>query len=304
MDKTEAINWDDLQLFLSIVAAGSMTKASASIGVSQPTLGRRMKVLEQQLGAPLFHRLPGQLEPTSLGESIAALLKPVRGSVAGILRLAELETAKKVVIRLSASTTFSMILTEHIPELVRQVPRVSLDIAASRVVSNVGRRESDMAIRLRKTPSTGSIVQRRLGVIAFAVYGARSIVGSVGADFAWSRGTPFIGLSGDRPPPQPAWLDRFMAERDGILVHRLGEVFLRLSAIKAGIGVSLLPCILGDREPDLVRLTPPVKELTESAFLLVYADLSHHPAIRAVADNIQAFFRTHAQRFAGLLELA
>ena len=300
MNKTEAISWDDLQLFLLIMADGSMTKASASTGVSQPTFGRRMKVLERQLGAPLFHRLPGHLEPTSLGKTVAELLKPVRDSIEGIRRLAELEAAMNVVVRLSTSTTFSIILTEHIPELVRGVPGVSLDIAATRVVSNLGHRESDMAIRLRKTPSTGSIVQRHLGVIAFAVYGARPLVGNTGDDFHGTRGIPFIGLSDDRPPPQRAWLDQFMVERDGILLHRLGEVFLRLSAIKAGIGVSLLPCILGDREPDLVRLTPPVKELTESVFLLAHSDLSGHPAIRGVAANIQAFFRRHARRFAGL----
>ena len=300
MDNTEAVNWDDLQLFLSIMTAGSMTKASAGIGVSQPTLGRRMKALERRLGAPLFHRLPGHLEPTSLGKAVAELLSPVRGSIEGILRLAELESAKSVVVRLSASTTFSILLTENIQELVQQSGGVSLDIAATRTVSSFGRRESDMAIRLRKIPSTGLIVQRRLGVIAFAVYGARSLVRKSGNDFHWAKGIPFIGLSDDRPPPQPDWLDRFMIEREGILLHRLGEVFLRLSAVKAGIGVSLLPCILGDREPDLVRLTPPVKELTESVFLLVHSDLARHDAIRAVAANIQAFFRRQAQRWAGL----
>jgi DNA-binding transcriptional LysR family regulator len=300
MNKTKAISWDDLQLFLSIMASGSMTKASASIGVSQPTLGRRMKVLERQLGAPLFHRLPGHLEPTPFGKAVTELLRPVRDSIEGIRRLAEFESAKNVVVRLSASTTFSIILTEHIPELVRQVPGLSLDIAATRVVSNMGHRESDMAIRLRKTPATGSIVQRRLGIIAFAVYGARHLVGGAGGNFHRTKGMPFVGLSDDRPPPQRAWLDQFMVEREGILLHRLGEVFLRLSAIKAGIGISLLPCILGDRETDLVRLTPPVKDLTESVFLLVHSDLSGHPAIRVVAANIQAFFRRHARRFAGL----
>ena len=115
MDNTEVINWQDLQLFLSIMAAGSMTKASASIGVSQPTLGRRMKALERQLGAPLFYRQPGHLEATSLGKTVAELLMPVRGSIQGILRLAELETTKRVIVRLSASTTFSIILTENIP---------------------------------------------------------------------------------------------------------------------------------------------------------------------------------------------
>ena len=126
MDNTEAISWDDLQLFLSIMAAGSMTKASANNGVSQPTLGRRMKALERHLGAPLFHRFPGHLESTPLGKSVAELLRPVRGSIEGIVRLAELEAAKKVVIRLSASTTFSIILTENIPELVRQSGGASL----------------------------------------------------------------------------------------------------------------------------------------------------------------------------------
>ena len=208
------------------MAAGSMTKATASVGVSQPTLGRRMKALERQLGRSLFHRFPGHLEPTPLGKSVAELLVSVQGSMEGILRLAQLETARRVVVRLSASTTFSIILTENIPELVRQSGGASLDIAATRAVSSFGRRECDMAIRLRKTPL--------YGVDCSAPLRRRFLCRVWYTDPRWKRRHDFPLDEGNsirrlerRPSAAAARLARSVhgGAGEGVLLHRLGEVF-------------------------------------------------------------------------------
>ena len=300
MTQTDTINWQDLQFFLAVFEAGSLTKASVVTGVSQPTLGRRMKALETRLGNRLFNRLPGSFEPTSLGRQMAALAVETRNKVNGIFRSTELQKLGTIVIRLSASMTISTIVADHLAELTGNAQRVVLDIASTRVTTRIGQRECDMAIRLRKPPTNGPIVSRRFGRIAFAVYGARRLIGGVRYT-ELPIGIPFLGLTDDRPPPQPDWFDRFMAERQGRLLYRLGEVFLRLRSVKTGLGISLLPCVLADCEPDLVRVTKPIPELTEDLYLLVHRDLAKLTEIQSVSANIQRLFKRRAADLEGRL---
>ena len=68
MDK----NWDDLRIFLALARGGTLTTAAKALGVSHPTHSRRVQVLEKQIGARLFDRLPDRFVPTSAGEELLA----------------------------------------------------------------------------------------------------------------------------------------------------------------------------------------------------------------------------------------
>ena len=80
--------------------------------------------------------------------------------------------------------------------------------------------------------------------------------------------------------------------RDIPVVARLGEFFQRYAAVKGGLGISLLPCFLGDADATLERLGDVPRELDEDAFLLFHPDMSDLPAVRAVADGITELFAT------------
>ena len=74
-DPTRSLNWSALKDFLAIAECGSLSEAARRLGVSQPTLTRRMAALESSLQAELFRRSPRGLELTEAGE---AMLEPVR----------------------------------------------------------------------------------------------------------------------------------------------------------------------------------------------------------------------------------
>jgi DNA-binding transcriptional LysR family regulator len=290
-----AIDWRDLNLFLTAVEAGSLTKASARTGLSQPTLGRRLRALETVLGLPLAHRRTDRLEPTEVGAACAAIARDMRDKAEAAARLAQLAKAAPRVVRISASTTTALLLTERVAELADPGSGVVVEIANSRASHDPGAGTSDVALRLRRPPGRGPMTARRIGRLGFAVYGA------LGADGPLSlAGARFIGLAEDRPPPQPRWLDAFAAACGGRIVCRLGEVFLRLQAAKAGVGATLLPCLLGDREPGLARLTAPVEALFEEIYLLVHQDLAARPEVRAVAARTAALIRREGPALAGL----
>ena len=65
-------NWDDLRVFLTLAREGTLTTAAKTLGVSHPTVARRVQALEKQIGARLFERLPDRFVPTSAGEELLA----------------------------------------------------------------------------------------------------------------------------------------------------------------------------------------------------------------------------------------
>lgn len=155
----------------------------------------------------------------------------------------------------------SQFLCQHLEKLAGLAARHGgeLHIEPTREVLNFAFRQTDLAVRLRKYPEHGPARVRRIGNISTAVYGLRGTA-------AASR--CIIGLTNNRPPPQPDWLDRYAEDRGLPVVARLGEFFQRYAAVRDGLGISLLPCFLGDADARLERLGEVPRELDEDAFLL------------------------------------
>ena len=80
---------------------------------------------------------------------------------------------------------------------------------------------------------------------------------------------------------------------------RIGELPLRLAAVRQGLGATLLPCFLGDREPGLCRLLPPPPELAEEVYLLVHRDLKELAPVRGVTAALVELFRSEAAALGG-----
>ena len=295
MASSGKLEWSDLQLLLAVLRAGSLTRAAADSGISQPTIGRRLKALEERLDAPLFYRGPTGIEATPLARQFGVFLKPASDAMEQVTRLAARETEVPKTIRLTTTTTLSILLTENLRKLTPISHGICLDILATRDPADFLRRESDMALRLRRPPEKGPVRGRKLGVLGFAVYGPKQGKPRVTA----LEPLRCIGLSDNRPPPHRQWFDAFVAERRGIIVARVGEVYLRLAAAREGIGATLLPCILGDRDPALTRLTPPVAELAEDIYLLIHNDVARMPAVREVASNLAQFITENRLRLTG-----
>ena len=87
-------DWDDLRVFLTLAREGSLTMAARSLGVSHPTVARRVRALEQRIGARLFDRLPDRFVPTSAGEELlgAATSRVLRAQVRSTAAAPDLPT--------------------------------------------------------------------------------------------------------------------------------------------------------------------------------------------------------------------
>lgn len=287
------MDWDDIRVFLEVAEAGSLTVAARHTGLSQPTISRRLKSIEDAIGGLLFERLPNRIELTALGKELIEPAVAMKTGSENIRRRAELFVrGRALAIRVSTTMSVSQFLCQHLEHLARLAARHGgeLHIEPTRETLNFAFHQTDLAVRLRKYPEHGPARVRRIGSISTAVYGCRGTAAAL-------RGV--IGLTNNRPPPQPDWLDRYAEDRGIPVVARLGEFFQRYAAVKSGLGISLLPCFLGDADATLERLGDVPRELDEDAFLLFHPDMSDLPAVRAVADGISELFATHRPLLSG-----
>jgi DNA-binding transcriptional LysR family regulator len=145
------VSWDDVRLVLAVADAGSLTEAARRLKVGQPTVSRRLAELEERLGYALFHRTVEGASPTSQGES---WLEPARRMAewAGELeRAAERGDARPAgIVRITAPpgvaydfvAPFAATLRERYPEL-------RLQVLSRTEYLDLGRREADLALRMR-----------------------------------------------------------------------------------------------------------------------------------------------------------
>ncbi|MGF6231188.1 DNA-binding transcriptional LysR family regulator [Inquilinus ginsengisoli] len=285
-------NWDDIRIFLAVARAGSLTAAGRRLRLSQPTIGRHLRSLEDLAGARLFDRLPNRLELTAQGRALLQAAGGMEEGAGAVLRqLHQAAAAETEPVQVTATSSISLFLTVHLQALLAESGQ-AIAIGTSRDRANLARREADIALRMRRVPEEGDLAARRIGRIGFALYAARTYMEQRGHGSL--AGLDFIGLpEPERTPSQSAWFDAVAAH--GVLRCRLGEVYLRHRAAAVGLGVALLPCFLGDADDRLLRLGDPVPELAEDVYLMLHGGLRRDAAVRAVAEALAALFR-HQRR--------
>lgn len=287
------LDWEDIRAFVAIVRAGSLNQAVSVTGLSQPTLSRRLKSLETAVGGALFERLPNQMMLTALGRVVAEHGMAMECSAGNLTRSVSVALERLLPLRISATMSVSLFLTSHLAPLSAEAMAHGreVDIEPSRAVLNLALHQADIAIRLRNIPEDGLLRVRKIGKVAFAMY--------VRADAPPETARKVIALSGNRPPPHPAWVDAYAERRGLAVVARLGEFFQRHEAIAAGLGQSLLPCFIGDRDPRLCRTCDPAPELEEEAYLLLHNQAAASPGAKAVSDCIADLFHSERALLAG-----
>ena len=299
------MNWDDMRIFLAVAQAGSLSAAAKALKVTQPTVGRRLRSLEEGLGARLFERLPEGFVPTAAGMELLPLAEAMEMTAMTVeRRRPALAEGAKGTVRLSVWETFALLLTDHLADLRARLPDIDIEISMAHIHANLSRREADLLIR-ECLPENPGLIVRRLASYTFAVYGARDYVAAHPAALgeARYRACQWIGFDEDHAYfHNQSWLLERLDGRqpavrvnNGIIIHE---------SVRKGAGLGVLPCFAGDADAALVRLSPPIEALVRDFHLVVHRDLRRSPAVRAVIDALVEIFRREARRLLGLDETA
>jgi DNA-binding transcriptional LysR family regulator len=289
-------NWDDLRVFLTLARDGTLTTAAKTLGVSHPTVARRVAALEKQIGARLFERLPDRFVPTSAGEALLEDSQAMETAALSIhRRSAGLSDAVSGVVRLSAGEDISALLAGHLPDLRARLTQIEFELSARHTLLNLSRREADLLISDRM-PDVADIVARKLGRAAYAIY-AHPALAVARLSPASFKTVPWVGFDDDHTRmPGQRWLqERLDGGRPAI---RCNNWLVVRETARAGGGYAILPCYLGDADDALHRVGGVIPEIFADQWLLVHRDLRALPRVRAVMDAVIDVF----QRERALLE--
>jgi DNA-binding transcriptional LysR family regulator len=260
---------------------------------SEATVGRHLAALEEALGLRLFDRTANRLRLTRQAERLLEPAAAMEERAAELARVARVAAAAPTApVRITSTGSVALFLLRHLALLKQAVLPAPLELIVTRDVLDLAHNAAEIALRMRQPPERGQLVVRRLGRIAFSLFGRPERV--AGRDLS---ALDLIGLRDDLDSRQGRWLHGLAPDTRPAL--RLGDVRLRLDAALAGEGTALLPCFLGDGQAELVRVLAPPAELDEDVFLLVHQDLIALPRIRATMDELVRLFRTQEETLLG-----
>jgi len=191
-------------------------------------------------------------------------------------------------------------LAPRLAALSGKLGALTVELVETHNEPDLDRREADLLIR-HGLPARGHLVRIGLGTVEAAVYGATSLVEAQPAartEARW-RACPWVAY--DAPHEyfgSMAFLLGHLGERRPRV--RASRFSLQLEAIRAGAGLGILPCFVGDQDPMLVRLTAPIPELSHDYWLVVHPDLKTVPRVRLLIDWIRTAFREGKSVLLGL----
>jgi DNA-binding transcriptional LysR family regulator len=281
-------SWDDLRIFLAVVAHGSMNGAARALGQSQPTVARRIRVLEESLGVALFQRGPNSLDLTEAGQAVLAAASPMGQAAGAVTRTAAAyRPDPDAPVRITATASVTMFLSLHAADLHQAARPVEIVFIPTRHRLDLASGEADIGLRMRNLPDgSDDLVVRKVGQIAFAIYARTPDPSAVIA-----------------PPEDPtlsrqaAYVAQFAQGR--IAAARIGDMPIRYQAAKAGLGAAFLPCWLGDSDPDLVQVVKPEGDLIEDVFLVMHRRSRSRTNVTRVANALAALFKRNRKALVG-----
>ena len=275
------VDWEDIRHFLAVAQTGTLSGAARNLKVDHATVSRRLAALEAALDVRLVDRLPRSCRLTTVGRQVLERAHEMEAGAHGIARLAKAAHAPLVGrVTLSAPPVLvTHLFVEHLARFRAEYPEIRLSLSAQGQQISLSRREADVAVRLVR-PDEAAITTRKVGAMAFGLYAHRSYA-HLGAPERWQ----FIAFDQSfADMPQQLWLLGIAGNRP--VACELNHISEHLIAVRAGVGVAGLPCFIGDRDHDLVRIGEDVPPFARDVWLLVHRDLRKNPAVRAVMDFV------------------
>jgi DNA-binding transcriptional LysR family regulator len=290
-----AMNWDDLRFVLALRRMGSLGAAARSLKVESSTASRRLAALEGALGVQLVVRTPEGVTLNAAGNSVADLAETIDRGVGELERTIGGEDARpEGMVKLATTDTVANFLMGGLIPLRSEHPRIQVQLAVSNTAHDLLRKEADIAVRLFREQNP-TLVARKIGDIGQSLYGSPELVERIGCKLAENVdkqalcGIPVIRFGeGLASSAAGKWLAANTRDEDVVLSGT--SMASVINAVRAGLGISLLPCFAVHGDAGVVRITSAVITRVE-AFVVIPPEHRTTVRVRLVMDAIAALFK-------------
>lgn len=288
------MQWNDYLYVLAIVQTGSALRAAEKLGVNQATVLRRLDAIEAAAGTQFFERKRSGLKPTEIGRMAAeAAMRMEREAQAFENALAARRRTLAGSVRLTTSVGLAdRLVIPGMRTFQALYPSIVVELLIADERLDIARGDADVALRAGSGPEGGGIVARRLPDADWTVYCSRGYAAERGApeDRAAIRGHAIVGLDGQMGR-LPAWLWLKESAPDAVIRFRSNSLVNLVSNLKAGLGLGVLPTMIGDAEADLVRCFTPPPDLRSELWLIVREEIKAQPHVRALTEFLASYIR-------------
>ena len=276
------IDWDDVRQFLAVARVGSVRAAATRLGVNHTTILRRVAQLEHRLGTKMFQRLPSGYRLTEAGAEVLELARQMEASS---LQLETRVLGRDQSVRGLLRVTLSRPLAAHLlmPDFAafsRLYPDIEMDVIAATELANLTNREADVAIRVVYDRKTLPLNLHGLkGPDVFGgVYMSRERLAGWRADTA--NPVRWIVISGHGIP---GWASAGQLPRAEV-PFRTTDAQAQLAAVREGIGITTLPCFIGDADSQLTRVPGSDLHLYGTLWLLTQGETRKTKRVRLFTE--------------------
>ncbi len=288
-----AINfdWNQVRAFLATIDEGSLSAAARALGQTQPTLGRQVTALEDELGIVLFERSGRHLIPTPAAFEIAAHVRDM-AEAATKLSLAASGQSQDLdgLIRISATEMYSaLVLPDFVEQMRRTHPGIVIEIVATNALSDLRKREADIAVR-NTEPKDPDMIARRMSDEAGGLFATAEFIKRYGpfTTMADLENKPFIGfgaddafLSGLLRHGVPATDAMFVAKSENHLVH--------WELARRGLGIGVNGLIIGRLTPGMYPVLADQLRFEFPVWLVAPRELKTNARVRLVFDALVTY---------------
>jgi DNA-binding transcriptional LysR family regulator len=297
------IDWDDVRYFLAVARGGSVRAAAGRLGVNHSTVLRRIAQLEERLGAQMFEKLPSGYRLTAAGEEVLELANQMEASSHQLeTRVFGRDQGVRGLLRVTLAPTLAThLLMPDFADFARLHPDIEMEIQSSGELANLTNREADVAIRVvydRKT-----LPLNLHGLKGPEVFGGVYI--SRDRLAAWRAGAPdplrWIVISSHGIPD---WASE--GEVSAQDPHKQGALFritdsqAQIVAVRQGLGITTLPCFVGDADPLLARVPGVDLHLYGTLWLLTQGETRKTKRVRLFTEFVSRRLAAYAPLLAGL----
>lgn len=282
-------DWSLVRSFLAALDQGSLLGAARLLNMSQPTLGRHIAELERQLGVLLFERTGRGLVATATALQLA---QAARSMEAGALQLSRTlsgaQSQSAGTVRITASVPVAVQLLPPVLAAMRQaLPDLQIELVSSNQVSNLLRREADIAVRMVR-PEQNSLIARKIGEVRLGAYASRGYLESRAPLRKASDLLQHELIGGDA---DPAILQGFAAMGFPVtrsaFALRSDDFIVQWQAVRAGLGIGFCADYMVRSDTDVVEvLAGQLKIPSLPMWLAVHREIRTNARIRRVFDYL------------------
>lgn len=291
MTASHTFDWSLVRSFLAVLDHGSLLGAARALQTSQPTVGRHIAELENQWSTVLFERTGRGLVPTA---SALQLADSARSMEAGALQLARTLSGSQAYARGTVRITASMPVAVQLlpPVLARMrlaLPDVQVELVSSNQVSNLLRREADIAVRMVR-PEQATLIAKKIGAVGVGAYAHQNYLARRGP----LRTPPdlvqhdLIGSDTDTAILQGFQALGFPVTREAF-AFRSDDFIVQWRAVQAGLGIGFIADYMARTDPQVVHVLPSQLAIPPlPVWLAVHREIRTSQRIRAVYDFLAA----------------